>query len=248
MSEETSIFDYLKVIIKRKKTVLAVIFFSVIFTFIFTVLAPPIFKGKMLVEIGEIDGIPLEEASVSVARINEIYLSAEAEEVEGYVALKIKKENSGKDDVKSDLQNIFDHLYEHHNTILERRKQEKEEIIDVEKEFLASMKNELEHLENEVKVYKQVISSSYEPATIFLLFNAQKEYESKKRVTLEKELQVKSMEREIERVKETSIVYLNMEQNGKRISVNLILSAILGVFAGCFLVIMKEWWKNEQEV
>ncbi len=186
MDEQISIFDYAKVIINGRKTIFMIIFFSVIFTFIFTVYKPLTFEGKLALEIGESNGKRVEDAYILTERVRLQNPHLRVETTEGGYSilasgekvrtvqpfLIIKYSGTDSEKVENILQSLFDDIYQKHSGMISE---------------------------------------------------------------------------DDEDVKETTIIRIDVDQKEERLSVNLLLSVILGAFISCFFVLMKEWWKNEQK-
>lgn len=231
--DEIDLFDYLKVVLKRKRLILAVFLLAVLGAGLFSYLSPKVYRIDTTLEIGSIDGL-LENPGQVVEKIDadaygavvrqrlniaeEEYPEIKAENPKGTNLVEMKIESAEPEKARSILREI--------NKIILAEHQEKfsksEQNI---KESAAKIQTELDFLKNHKTYADQGIAA----------------------------LQLKLTEREVALIKSepTRIVKaptISTSPVRPNIELNVLIAGVLGLLIGMFLAFGKEFWDKNKEV
>jgi len=229
--EEIDLMDYVKVIIKRKWSILNVFLIIVILVGIFTWLTPKIYKIDTSLEVGKIGAELVESSSQVVEKIEgdvygilvreklgiseQNYPKIQVKNPEDTDLIKIEIESQETKRAKSILEEIDNLILKEHQERLDKRKSKIEE----------SMKEFQEEL---------------------ILLETKKEYSEG---IAELQIGISNLKDILASFQSTRIVkYPTISEKPVKPNflLNLVIAVILGIFIGIFWAFFKEWWEKNK--
>jgi len=218
--EEIEFMDYVRLILKKKWLILATLLLVVTTTALFNLLMPKIYKVDTALEIGIIEGQPLEPQLQVAEKINNgIYgelpgIKASNPDWTNLIGIEAMSKNPQR--TKEAMQVIEELIIAEHNNKIDLQK------IIIEKE--------IEKLQGNINYL--ISQGQQEVAPLQLEIN-----------NLQRQ---KEMIQPTKIVKEPSISEKPLKP---KILLNIIIAAILGIFLGVLLAFFKEWWdKNKGKI
>lgn len=217
--DEIDLMDYIKVLLKRKRLILAVLLVAVVAVGVLSILMPKVYKIDTILEIGWMRGYQVEPPLQVVGKIKDgIYGGYPGMKVDNppYTSL-VNIETTSKDPQKSKkiLEDINETILVEHNSrinfqkkILERKIERLREKID----FLIQIPTE-----QEIAVLQLEINNLQEQIEGFWPTRV---------------------------IKEPTISEKPVRPNPL---LNIVIAAILGIFIGVFLAFFKEWWEKNRK-
>jgi len=239
---EINLVEYLKLLKRRKKLILAIFLFFIIASAVYTFLiASKIYEAQAVVQLGttEIKRVkrgavtvfenPLQVAQKIKSGVYGDYSGLKVNNLEGTSLIAIKIDNKDPQEAENLLKNLIDRLLSDHN---DKINQEKEPFLEKQADYNRTIEN----------INKDISS---------LLVRGQQIGDLKLKI-YEYELLNKDLEIQLAGFKNTSIVK-GPEVSDKPISPNpffdITISGVLGIVCGIFLAFFAEWWKkNKQEI
>jgi uncharacterized protein involved in exopolysaccharide biosynthesis len=223
---EVNLIDYLKVIIKNKRTILIFLLIGIVFGFIITLSLPKKHNAETILEIGQygqrLDNLlaPRDIMIISPNKFTEKidlgiygkYSNLEAEALKSTNLIRITISSNDAKKAEDSLKVINQLVLEEHGKDIEERKQKLEKFI--------------EELENKIQSLSWM---GRETGALELdLYYAKNQIE----------------DFQITKIIRYPTIFFGREPN---LGLNLIFGAVLGVFIGIFFILFKDWWRKNKD-
>jgi len=268
--EEINLVDYIKVILKRKKTILVCALIAVCVAFLFYFFSTSVYEIDTILEIGHMENFVPEDPLQIVQKIqNNAYSEIIKEKLNGENPLedieasnpektrlvKITAKTTNPTQVKLALDEI--------NQIILKEHQEK---LDIQKNIILDSKkrieNKIENLENEKDILEEKInyfSNIFvtDPSTTnqFFLMSAKEELASKKLDIDDAYLELNNFLTRLENFKPTKVIKEPVVPptksliDIKTIIIYIVIALVVGIFVGIFVSFFQEFWeKNKKQL
>ncbi len=248
MEEEIDLIDYIKVIIKRWKLILAIFLIAVFVGAGVSFTMPKTFQAQAVIKIGQVQGKILETISETI----EILKSKSGGNITfsnpaGTSLINIKALGKTPQGALDGINNTVDFLLSRHQEVYNEAKLSLEEgITDLQKQ-LEPMQLEIEDLEKKIKLEEKTYSEARARILQSYMLNLE-QAKSRKRL-LEKEIIVKkrSVDTNFESTQLEVSPTLSQNPIKPNIKLNLLVAAVLGIFIGVLVAFAREWWEKENK-
>lgn len=261
--EEIDLMGYVKVILKRKRLILAVFLAGAIIAGVFSFITPKVYKVDTSLEIGKIGGEAgvLESPSQVVEKIkNDVYGGLVREKLKiseaNYPKIKIENpkdtnlikmvtESSKPELAKDILEEIAHSILEGHQEVIKNKKEILEKDIERIKNKIKFLEEEKNNLEAKVEALQRILPYQQTPGTQFALFDAKEKLEVKKQEIENLYFQINSLQRSLDDIKPTQIIkepVISEKPIKPNFILNTVAAAMLGLFLGIFFAFFAEWW------
>jgi len=265
--EEINLMDYVKVVIKRGRMILAMAIGIAIVIFLISFFSPKIYELSTVIEIGRFGrGADLIEPAVQVQ--NKIEAGAyetmglKANNPAGTNLVIIKMESANIEQAKNDLEKTVQLILNNHQKIIESQKKITELQKDILEKNIDRLNNRIPFLENE----KKTIENTFTPLTKLALAQQPaifqisylktqetleskiKEIEDARSQILNLENSILNLESSIELIQPTKVVKSPsvLGPVGQKILFNTFVALILGLFVGLVTAFFLDWWAKNR--
>lgn len=292
--EEISLIDYVKVMIKRKKIILATFLVTVVAVTIISMLMNKVYKIESVIEVGMTSADSTIENPEQVLQgvKRDLYGAAVRSKLgiseRDYPKIKVTNStgtnliafeiNSDRveqsENVLREIENLI--INNHQERVSDEKKllessiELKKKDIETESKDIERVKSEIGFLEEEknnleakVEALQKVLVYRLDAGSQFALFDTKEKLALKKNEIEESHMEVNSLESSINAINgeinslEKQISDIRMTRAVKdpvvsekivspNIISNLIIAAVLGIFAGVFLAFGSEWWEKNK--
>jgi uncharacterized protein involved in exopolysaccharide biosynthesis len=265
---ETDLADYIKVLFRQKWLILAVFLASIIAAVVATLMMPKIYRIETSIEVGQINGQPIEPLSQTTGKINNDVYSVAAEKDSGTSGNnypKINAENlkdtnlivlrAESDDVggaKNALEKVDGIILKEHQSDVQKTKDLLTDNVNRINAKISSLEAENKNLKDKISSLQKTLLSQQTLAIQFILYDTKEELEKSKQEIEDLYLEASSLQKELDSISQTQIIKL-VSVSGNQIKPNLVfnitIAGVLGLFVGIFFAFCKDWWeKNKSKI
>lgn len=222
--EEINLMDYVKVILKRKRLILAIFLIIVIVVGIFSWVSPKFYKIDTTLEIGKIKEREGREEPFQVIEAPDQVVEKINDGVYGWIQgmkvsnpddtnlIKIEATSKDPKETKEILAKINESILAHHNAKINSQKN--------------LLEKEIERLQEKIDF---LISKGQETAIL--------------------QLEINNLQREKEALQPTKIIReptISEKPVKPRLLLNTVIASVLGILIGVFWAFFKEWWEENK--
>ena len=273
MEEEINVVDYIKVIFKRKLTILFCASGAVCLALLFSFFSRPVYELDTVLEIGHMeDFVPETPAQVAQKISNDVYgevvraklniskgkypskgdMEISTPENTRFVTIAVKTINPAQ--VKPILDEINRLILKEHQ---EKFNIQKNIILDDKKRIenkIKSLENEKKILEEKVGYFTNLLANEPSTTNQFFLTSAKEELESKKLDIDNAYLELNTFLRKLEDYEATKVVKAPLAPavksliNPKTIIMFIIIGLFVGIFIGIFVGFFQEFWEKNKKI
>jgi len=262
MEEEVNLVDYLEVIIKHRWLILAIFGIIIVTAIILNLVAPKVYQGTAILEIGQIGTLVpktgqvvselIESPAELVEKINQgvysdlvvgrkekplIRISSAVLGETSFIEVKI--ESTNKQLIRKALNNLNQVILKQHQLKVSA----KQNILN---DNIRNLEQKVNSLEQERKILEQDIqklTGSERYALLNLL-------EVKKQEISETKSKINELKNALTKIESTKVIKSAQVLDRPirpKVAQNLTISGILGLLIGVFAAFIKEWWKKSRE-
>lgn len=252
-AEEINIIEYIRIILKRKWLILGFLLVFLIGAGVFTFLFLTKYKAETLMEIGVVEGKLLENPTQVVEKIQGgvygSYPGIKTENPKNTNLIKIDITSKNQEDAKKALENISKSILMNHNSKRVVKEVAAEEEIKRLQNKIASLETEKKNLEAQLDILEKIPPYQQTLTTQLALSDVRDRLERKEGRIGSLYLEISSLQRSIEDILPTKIIKdptISTKAVKIRLLFNMVVAGILGLFAGIFLALGKEWWEKNR--
>lgn len=151
MEEEIDLIDYIKVIIKRWKLILAIFLVAIFVSTGVSFILPKTYQTQAVVKIGKVEGAVLENIIETIEILKENYPGVTLSNPSGTNLLRIKAQGETSQQTLNKANDTIDFLLTQYQEIYEKAKLLlEEEIINIQKD-VTNIEQKLEGVETKIK-------------------------------------------------------------------------------------------------
>jgi capsular polysaccharide biosynthesis protein len=263
--DEIDLMDYVKVIIKRIRLILAVFLAMTIAVIVASLVMPKIYKIETSLEIGSIGGAIVEVPSQIVEKINndvygilvrqelgiseDKYPKIKTENPKDTNLVTISIESDKTQEAKNILGDINNLILKEHEEKIQKKKELIQQDIERSKNKITSLEEEKKNLEAKVASLQRVLVYQQDPGSQFAFFDTKENLEKKKQEIESLYMGINLLQGALDDVRFTSVIKepIASEKPVKpNLILNTVIAAVLGLFLGVFLAFIKEWWEKNR--
>jgi len=268
--EEINLIDYIRVVFKRKKTILVCALIAVCVAFLFYFFSTSVYEIDTILEIGHMENFVPEEPIQVVEKIqnntyNEIIkeklnrentlkgIEASTPEKTRLVKITVKTTNPTQGKLALDTLNQII-LKEHQ----EKFNTQKSIILDSKKRMeskIENLENEKKILEEKVKYFSNLFAAEPSITNQFFLMGSREELEAKKTDIDNAYVELNNFLRQIENYDATKVIKepvapsVKSSIDIKAIIIYIIIALVVGIFIGILVCFFQEFWdKNKKQL